>query len=430
MRIKARNIARDWRTDPARTMQDLMEGFDLTAEGKPGGLKPEYFSIRDLAEELIFDEHGDTAGYRFLKEYCDPSIPSVNMQEATTAVDSTAFTGVLEQLLVRRVLDSYRNPAFVLSNLIPSVPTPFTEGEIVPGMTLPRNPEGSFTDTDTTTEDALVLGEAEEYKILGFGQEWTMSPPTVKRGCVIAVTREMLFRDRTGLALRRAAYVGTILGLSKERRITDVVIGAENPYKEKRLADSELTSRRTYYGAGDTSPPWVNHIDALPLDDYSAIDTVDAMFADMKDPNTGEPIVQGGRYLLHMPAKRSNVARVLTAQTVMEVTNSGNRQTWSGNPVRPGIIPIESVYAYHRLIAKLGVSAADAKNYYIYGDIPGAFEYLENWPIELSRQAPGADAEFWQDIVTAFKASERGAPAVVEPRRVIRTRAVAASSSG
>jgi hypothetical protein len=45
-------------------------------------------------------------------------------------------------------------------------------------------------------------------------------------------------------------------------------------------------------------------------------------------------------------------------------------------------------------------------------------------------QAPtNSEAEFMQDIVVRFKASERGTPAVMEPRRIQRNRGVSTSSS-
>jgi hypothetical protein len=45
-------------------------------------------------------------------------------------------------------------------------------------------------------------------------------------------------------------------------------------------------------------------------------------------------------------------------------------------------------------------------------------------------QAPvNSEAEFTQDIVVRFKASERGTPAIMEPRRIQRHRGVSTSSS-
>ena len=49
-----------------------------------------------------------------------------------------------------------------------------------------------------------------------------------------------------------------------------------------------------------------------------------------------------------------------------------------------------------------------------------AFAYMENWPITVTQSAPGSDEEFNNDIVVRFKASERGAAAVLNPRYVVK----------
>ena len=47
------------------------------------------------------------------------------------------------------------------------------------------------------------------------------------------VTKEAIFFDRTHLVLSRAAEVREVLGLNKEKRLIDLVIGAKNNYKWK-----------------------------------------------------------------------------------------------------------------------------------------------------------------------------------------------------
>jgi hypothetical protein len=46
---------------------------------------------------------------------------------------------------------------------------------------------------------------------------------------------------------------------------------------------------------------------------------------------------------------------------------------------------------------------------------------MENWPITVVQSPANSDAEFTQDIVVRFKASERGAAAVLNPRYVVRS---------
>ena len=86
------------------------------------------------------------------------------------------------------------------------------------------------------------------YPQLGFGEDYIETPSTTKRGFIVPVTKEAIFFDRTHLVLSRAAEVGEILGLNKEKRIIDVVIGATNNYKWKG----------TTYNTYQTSAPWIN----------------------------------------------------------------------------------------------------------------------------------------------------------------------------
>ena len=56
------------------------------------------------------------------------------------------------------------------------------------------------------------------------------------------------------------------------------------------------------------------------------------------------------------------------------------------------------------------------KKWWFIGDFRKAFAYMENWPITVDAVAGrNSEAEFNQDIVVRFKASERGAAAVINP---------------
>ena len=65
-------------------------------------------------------------------------------------------------------------------------------------------------------------------------------------------------------------------------------------------------------------------------------------------------------------------------------------------------------------------SATNAKKWWFLGDFRRAFAYMENWPITVTQAPANSEADFNQDIVLRFKASERGAAAVINPRYVIK----------
>ena len=74
--------------------------------------------------------------------------------------------------------------------------------------------------------------------------------------------------------LDRASYVGTLLGLRKEKNLLGVLIGAVNTFKEKRTGDSAAVSLKTYYAADDNGR-WVNHLDGNPLTDWTNINAAE-----------------------------------------------------------------------------------------------------------------------------------------------------------
>jgi len=80
---------------------------------------------------------------------------------------------------------------------------------------------------------------------------------------------------------------------------------------------------------------------------------------------------------------------------------------------------VESRLAYRRILAG-GTAAVDAKKWWFIGDFRRAFAYMENWPITVTQSPAGSEADFTSDIVLRFKASERGAAAVINPRYVVK----------
>ena len=137
---------------------------------------------------------------------------------------------------------------------MPNVPTRLN-GERIPGIALPRDPG----------EDVTKIKEGEPFRSVGFSEEYIETPATDKHGVIIPVTKEAVFFDRTGLVLERAKTVGELLGLQKEKRLLGLVMGAVNPYREKRYGDLAPVNLKTFYAADDTAR-WTNHFDGNPLE--------------------------------------------------------------------------------------------------------------------------------------------------------------------
>jgi hypothetical protein len=436
MFVKARNLYRELAAEGAigrgkraletsRCCGTLQEALECGRESRPGGLLSEDFSLRDLAANLIVSR-GDLqpVGHGFIQEMFDPSNPEP-VQESMAALDTTAFVGVTGQILVNKLLAAYKQEEFVLGRLVPHVPTRLS-GERIPGIALPHDPG----------EDVTKIKEGEPFRNVGFSEEYIETPATDKHGLIIPVTKEAVFFDRTGLVLDRAKTVGELLGLQKEKRLLGVVIGAVNPYREKRYGDNAPVNLKTFYAAGDNAR-WTNHFDGNGLVDYNNIDFADQQFAQTTDPNTGEPIILGKRFVLAPAQMKTRLQQIAGATQLWKLTQT---TMWTGSTNFPAVATVgpnlaegvgfaTSAQLNAQLKAQLGLDAATAQGYWFYGDIARAFAYMENWPITVVQAPANSEADFAQDIPFRFKASERGAAAVLEPRAWQRHRAATTSSS-
>jgi hypothetical protein len=180
-------------------------------------------------------------------------------------------------------------------------------------------------------------------------------------------------------------------------------------------------SYNTFSATGTGAAPdgsWINQTDQ-ELCDWTDVDAAEQLFADILDPNTNEPVLIQATTVLVMPAYRHAANRVFKAAEITYKTAGQNIATSAANPLGNYRIA-DSRLAYRRIVAA-GQTAAAAKKWWFIGDFQKAFAYMENWPITVAQSPVGSEAEFSQDIVVRFKASERGAAAVINPRYVVKS---------
>ncbi len=393
--IKYRELKRMYdASGPDKTVKHLQEALEQ------GHLKAEDFSIREVAEITL-------GGERVRR--MDPRGGGVEVLEAGEGVDVTAFSNITAQIVHSKIMDAYTQEAFAVSRLVDTIPTRL-DGEKIPGV-------GRISD------DVAEVQPGMPYPNLGFGEDYIETPQTTKRGFIVPVTKEAVFFDRTHLILQRAAEVGEVLGLNKEKRLLDLLIGVTNNYKWKG------SDYNTYSTTGTGVAPdgdWVNEM-ADELVDWTDVDAAEQLFADILDPNTGEPVLVRATTVLVMPAYRHAAHRVFNAAEIQYTADGAATTAVAANPLGNYQVA-ESRLAYRRIVAS-GEAAADAKKWWFIGDFKKAFAYMENWPITVTQSPPNSEAEFNQDIVVRFKASERGAAAVINPRYIVKSSG-AGSGSG
>ena len=381
--INCRELKRRYDLDgPQKTTAHLSEAL------RERHLRAEDFSLRDLAESLV------PGGHEWVRMMDPRSAGSVHLLEAGDGVDATAFLNISGQVIYSKIMEAYTQEAFVLSRLVETIPTRL-DGEKIPGISRVR---------DSVTEVHAGM----PYPHLGFGEDYIETPSTTKHGFIVPVTKEAIFFDRTHLVLSRAAEVGEILGLNKEKRLVDLLIGVTNNYKW----------RGTTYNTYQAATPWVNVLTGNELLDWTDVDAAEQLFSDILDPNTGEPVLAEANTVLVMPAYRHAAHRVFNAPEIAYAASGAETTTTAANPLGGYRVEVSRL-AYRRIIAS-GQSAADAQKWWFMGDFKKAFAYMENWPITVTQSPLNSEAEFNQDIVARFKASERGAAAVINPRYMVK----------
>ena len=122
MTLKYRELKRRYDLDGAeQTVSHLSEAL------RDGHLKPEDFSIRDLAEALVPD------GREWVRMLDPRSAGSVSVLESGDGVDVTAFLNITGQVIYSKIMEAYTQEAFVVSKLVDTIPTRL-DGEKIPGI--------------------------------------------------------------------------------------------------------------------------------------------------------------------------------------------------------------------------------------------------------------------------------------------------------
>jgi hypothetical protein len=239
--------------------------------------------------------------------------------------------------------------------------------------------------------------------------DYIETPSTAKHGLIIQVTKEAIFFDQTHHLLERAAEVGELLAMNKEKRILDMILGITNTYKQSNTALNTYSSAATH--------PWKNLLSGNELVNWESIESAEDLFGEMTDPISGNPILIEPNSVLVMPPKRHLAHRLFYASSITYEDETSATVSTIRNPFAKYRL-ISSRLAYQRLKTQSDVT--NPEKVWVIGNFRKAFAYMENWGITVSRSIPGSEMDFTKDILVRFKASERGVPAVIDPRYVVK----------
>ncbi|GHT10206.1 hypothetical protein FACS1894170_01940 [Planctomycetales bacterium] len=352
----------------------------ITEALQSGALVPEDFSFRDIAEAMLPD------GAAMLE---DGAV--LNEDVAVTAVNT------IGAVIETKIKEAYRHESFAASKLVKTIPTRY-DGEKIYQF-------GSIDDS------SLEVGVNSPYPAHNFDADYIETPGTSKRGLIVPVTRETVFFDRTHQVLERAAEVGEVLAMSKEKRILEMILGLTNSYKYNGAA------KNTYY-SGAAGEPWKNLLSDNELQNWTDIEAAEDLFGAMTDPVNGHPVLIEADNVLVMPAKRHLAHRLFYASSVSYEDDTTSTTTAIRNPFAK--YKLVSSRLGYQLLKSVTPTITNPEKIWVIGNFKKAFAYMENWGITVTRSGSGSEADFTRDVIVRFKASERGVPAVLDPRYAVK----------
>lgn len=334
-----------------------------------------------------------------------------HVMEAAGAVSTQAFQNISGQIVYSAIMEAYDAAPFVFRSQIPSVPTQFLSGEKIAGITNLGN-------------ISQAVPEGQPFPIFGVSEDWINTPPLVKRGGIVPVTREAVFSDRTGVLLERCGKVGDALGIADEYRAIDAVID------ENAGATSAMTGGHRYhrkdnsiatYGDSSGTHDWDNLQASNALQDFSDIENAELLFDAMTDPGTG--IVTGA---FRAAANQIIVTTQLlhTAKQILTATQLrlqvGGYPTSGNVPQRvsPNSLDNYTIVTSPLLAVRLATDTS-----WFVGNIGKAIRKMVAWPLETTQAPTNSHDEFTRDIVVQYKAEHCDAYAVFEPRFLVKSTA-------
>jgi hypothetical protein len=379
-------------------LKKLTESYGITKTAKFLGdairdkkISKHSISIRQLAESFLGHNWAENL-YRYNS--------GVRVQEASEGVDASSFTAITGQLLVNEIKDKFDLAKLIGDDVCETIPV--TNGNLK---------EQKVPWLSNVIDSVEKVEEGMPYPHTTFSPNYIEYPAIEKIGKICAVTMEAIYSDLTGQILDSAGSVGTYCGLAREERILKVVLGLVNNHKWNG------NSYNTYLSSG----AWTNLVGNFVLKDWTSVNTLEQLFTNMLDPNTGKNILIEPKQMLVMPANRYRAIRAFSA----DVTKSGDYAT-SGNPDQiEAPNPLDKDYQIltsphaRRLLTESGISTSIADSFVFLGDFKKAFIWREAKPLTVVEAPAQNPREFEQDIALAVKASMMGVAAVRDPRYVV-----------
>lgn len=415
-----------------RTFRDLL---GIETKENPNGRFPfrlreaqishEEFSVRELAygflgrdyvDGLMNPKNSDDAAYP-LREAVNPVLSS-NFQNIN------AFNQTIGGLIEQRTLAGFLLPEYIADQVFETMPTSVNGGKMIgiPNVQL----SNGFTP------------EGQEHSEMGLTERWVIAPENKKKTKKLALTKEGVAYDRTGLLMSEGESMGKSLGYEKEYWCAGVAMGQDfaagtpgfvagltnNTYRYKaQPTDTPNATYQTAAGTGTSAK--YNYVNQFqnPLTDNKNFQAVQSKLNLMREFETGYPILAPLADVLVSPNAIYNARVVIHASQVLNTTGTSGLSgsagvgTFSANPI-PNVRLLSSTI-WNKLLVDQAVSQINADIRWWAGEFKKAFVWRELWPMNVESAALNNPELMDKQIVAAWYASWNGVPMVRDAHYVI-----------
>ena len=346
----------------ALKLQDLLD---------KGEVQPSDFSIKEMWEAFC-GPVGSTLSYGMGR----PGFQGVEPL-AEASVGSSAFAGIMGQVLTAEAFTAYTRPGDIGGMLFRTRPSR-RKVERKPGFIL--------------QDDTAEVDEGMPYPESGMRDRFVSYESGKKRGIILAITEEAVFLDETGVLLDRAMAIGDFIRQDKETRLLNVFTGTTNSYYPEGVAT-------TIYSSGNGNLTTTN-----ALVDWTDINLCMADMAAQTDPN-GTLIVVVPRVLVVPFALLATAHRIVNATSIEQGAISATVPV--GHVPNPAFLRAITRGGSLDIVTSPLVDSYSATAWYI-GDPQRGFLYREHWPFQSFRKRAESEDAFNKDVITKFKFREWG----------------------
>jgi len=300
----------------SNTVQFLIDAL------KEGYIKPEEFSIRQLAECFLPD-----------------GLAQINAIGTLSTETTAPLMTLLGAIVETKVKEAFNHKDFVIAKSV---------------QTLPSHPQGERICLFPFTEDlsGAVLDHENPDKLVELDQ-YVDTPEVTHRGLSLAITKEMVLKDQTHVLLQLASKVGLAFGISKEQQIINAIAGVDNTAPPFVLNGQE----KVFYAMQQSQMPWVNRSTNMDLNIESIFNARLYISENLRVRNLPD----------HYDILATTRNTFLSMDTVNQIEGSSDMR----------LIRSEYLWTKVRMISITGPL------YWWIGDFSKAFAYMESGGITL-----------------------------------------------